>query len=109
MDLRNLSNANFAEMAVSGGAAQYRIDFGGELRRDGEVKLNAGVASVDVHVPAANPARLRSESLLGALDVGDGFVTREGAYWNEAAAAGRLPLLRITINSVLGAVTVRST
>jgi hypothetical protein len=109
MDLRNLSNANFAGMTVSGGAAQYRIDFGGQLRRDGEVKLNAGVASVEMRVPAATPARLRSESLLGALDVGDGFVTREGAYWNEAAAAGRTPALHITINSVLGAVTIRAT
>ena len=109
MDLRNLANANFADMVVSGGAAQYRLEFGGELRRDGEVKLNAGVASVEVRLPAGTPARLRSESLLGALDIGDGFVTREGAYWNEAAAAGRSPVLRITVNSVLGAVTVRST
>ena len=109
MDLRNLANANFAEMAVSGGAAQYRVEFGGELRRDGEVKINAGVASVEVRIPAATPARVRSESLLGSLDVGDGFVTREGAYWNEAAASGRTPALRIAVNSVLGAVTVRST
>jgi hypothetical protein len=108
MDLRNLANANFAEMTVSGGAAQYRIDFGGELRRDGEVKLNAGVASVEVRLPAGTPARIRSESVLGAMDVGDGFVTREGAYWNEAAAAGRTPILRVAINAVLGAVSVRS-
>jgi hypothetical protein len=108
MDLRNLANANFAEMTVSGGAAQYRVDFGGELRRDGEVKLNAGVASVDVRLPATAPARVRSESLLGALEVGDGFTTREGAYWNEGASAGRTPLLSVTVNSVLGAVTLRS-
>jgi len=73
------------------------------------VKINAGVASVEVRIPAATPARVRSESLLGSLDVGDGFVTREGAYWNEAAASGRTPALRIAVNSVLGAVTVRST
>lgn len=108
MDLRNLANANFAEMTVSGGAAQYRVDFGGQLRRDAEVKLNAGVASVEVRLPAATPARLRSESVLGAVDVGDGFTTREGAYWNAAAAAGAAPMLRITVNSVLGAVTVRT-
>lgn len=108
MSLRNLANANFAEMTVSGGAAQYRLDFGGELRRDGEVKLNAGVAAVELRLPAATPARVRSESLLGALDVGDGFLTREGAYWNEAAAAGRTPVLRMAVSSVLGAVTVRS-
>jgi len=109
MDLRNLANANFAEMEVSGGAAQYRLEFGGQLRRDGEVRLNAGVAAVEVRLPAATPARLRSESVLGAVDIGDGFVTREGAYWNLAGAAGGAPLLRLTINSVLGAVTIRST
>jgi hypothetical protein len=108
MSLRNLANANFAEMTISGGAAQYRIDFGGELRRDGQVKLNAGVAAVEVRLPATTPVRLRSESILGSLDIGDGFVTREGAYWNEAAAAGRTPVLHIAVNSVLGAVTVRS-
>ncbi len=108
MDLRNLANANFAELVVSGGAAQYRLDFGGQLRRDGEVRLNTGVASVEVRLPAGTAARLRSEALLGALDVGDGFATREGGYWNEAAVAGRSPLLRLTVNSVLGAVSVRA-
>jgi hypothetical protein len=108
MDLRNLANANFAELTVSGGAAQYRLDFGGELRRDGAVRLNAGVAAVELRLPATTPARVRSSSVLGALDVGDGFLTREGAYWNEAAAAGRTPHLDLQISSVLGAVSVRS-
>jgi hypothetical protein len=40
--------------------------------------------------------------------VGDGFVTREGGYWNQAAAAGQTPVVDVTINSVLGAVKVRS-
>jgi hypothetical protein len=109
MDLRNVLNANFADMIVSGGAAQYRIEFGGQLRRDAEVRLNAGVASVELRLPATTPARVRADSILGALDVGDGFVTREGSYWNQAATAGGAPVLRIAINSVLGAVNVRST
>jgi hypothetical protein len=109
MDMRNLANANFAVLTVSGGAAQYRLEFGGELRRDGEVKLNTGVASVEVRLPAGTAARVRSSSVLGALDVGDGFLTRDGAYLNEAAAAGRTPLLDMTISSVLGAVTLRAT
>ena len=108
MDLRNLANANFAQMAVSGGAAQYRLDFGGELRRDGEVRLNTGVAAIELTVPAATAARLRSESVLGGLDVGDGFLTREGAFWNEAAVAGHEPSLLITVTSVFGSVKVRS-
>jgi len=108
MDLRNLANANFAHMAVSGGAAQYRLDFGGRLRRDGEVRLNTGVAAIELSVPAGTAARVRSESVLGAMDVGDGFATREGAYWNESAMAGRDPSLLITVTSVFGSVKVRS-
>jgi hypothetical protein len=109
MDLRNLANANFAQMVVSGGGAQYRLDFGGQLRRAGEVRLNAGVASIELAVPATTAARLRTESVLGGLDVGDGFLTREGSYWNQAAAAGQGPVLDVTVNSVLGAVKVRAT
>lgn len=109
LDLRGLGNANFAEMSVSGGAGQYRLDFGGRLRRDAEVRLNAGMAAIELRLPATGAARVRTESLLGALDVGDGFVTREGAYWNEAAAASGSPVLRVTVNSVLGAVALRST
>lgn len=109
LDMRGLGNANFAEMVVSGGAGQYRLDFGGPLRRDAEVRVNAGVASVELRVPATNAARVRTESILGALDVGDGFTTREGAYWNEAAGRGASPVLQVMVNSVLGAIAVRST
>lgn len=109
MELRSLANANFASMLVSGGASQYKLDFGGALRRDGDVRVNAGVASVEVRLPATTPARVRSESVLGAMDVGDGFATREGSFWNEAAVAGGTPVLSLAINSVLGAVVLRST
>src|SRR5262245_16541912 len=63
MELRGLANANFASMLVSGGAAQYKLDFGGTLRRDADVRLNAGVSSVEVRLPATTAARLRSESV----------------------------------------------
>jgi hypothetical protein len=108
MDMRNLANANFAAMTVSGGAASYRLQFGGVLRRDGEVRLNTGVSALEVVVPAATPARISSSSVMGGLDVGDGFVTREGAFWNETAVAGRSPLLRIAITSMFGAVRLRT-
>ena len=108
MDMRHLANANFAEMVVSGGAAQYRLDFEGQLRRAAKVRLNTGVAAIELRLPSATPARVRSESVLGAMDVSDGFVTREGAFWNEAALAGREPSLQITVTSVFGSVKVRS-
>jgi hypothetical protein len=46
--------------------------------------------------------------VVGGLDIGDGFVTREGAFWNDAAAAGTSPLLRIAITSMFGAVRLRA-
>src|SRR5262245_10587663 len=107
MEMRNLANANFAQMTVSGGAASYRLQFGGTLRRDGEVRLNTGVSALEVVLPAATPARVSSSSVMGGLDVGDGFVTREGAFWNESAAAGGSPALRIAITSMFGAVRLR--
>ncbi len=109
MGLRNLANANAATMLVAGGAGHYRLDFGGTLRRRALGRLNTGVASIELLLPATTPARVRTESVLGAMDVGDGFVTREGAYWNDAAAAGGAPVIRVAVNSVLGAVSVRST
>jgi hypothetical protein len=33
LEMRNLANANFAEMRVDGGAAAYKFDFGGNLQR----------------------------------------------------------------------------
>ncbi len=108
MELRNLANANVARMTVSGGAASYRLQFGGRLRRDAEVRLNAGISAIDVVVPHDVPARISSSSVLGGLRIGDGYVTREGAFWTEAGASGGSPLVRIAVTSVLGAVRLLS-
>lgn len=109
LQMRNLANANFAEMSLSGGAAAYRLDFGGQLRRAAQVKLTTGVSSIELSVPATNPARITAESVLGGLDVGDGFVTREGAFLNRAAADGGQPMLTITVTAVFGALRIRAT
>jgi hypothetical protein len=109
IEMRDLANANFAEMTIAGGAASYQLRFGGELRRDAEVRLNTGVSSVDIGVPATTPSRISSQSVVGGLDVGDGFVTREGAFLTEAAAAGGSPSLRIAVVSMFGAVRIRTT
>lgn len=106
--LRNLANAGFARMVVAGGAGSYHLHFGGELRRDGAVRLTTGAASVELVLPAATAARVRSETVLAGLDVGDGFTTSEGELLTAAAVAGRLPVLRVTLSSTLGAVRLRS-
>lgn len=106
--MRSLANANVATMVVSGGAAQYELDFAGELRRDADVRLNTGVAAVELKLPATNAAVVRADAVMGGLRIGDGFTTREGAYWNAAAVAGGQPVIRLAVNSMLGSVRVHA-
>ncbi len=108
VEMKNLANANFAEMDVEGGAAGYSFDFGGTLQRDGRVRISAGVSSVEVYVPASTAVKIVSESVLGGVDVGDGFMKKEGSFWNEAALAGRSPLLAISASVALGSLRIRT-
>ena len=95
VELSNLANANAAEIVVEAGAAAVRLDFGGAPTRDGQVRVTAGAASVEITVPSATAAKIRAQTTLGGVEVGDGFETREGAYWTKAAASGATPVLTI--------------
>ncbi len=108
LKLMNLANANFAEMSLDGGMASYKLDFGGTLQRDAHVKINTGMASVELLVPASTAAKIIDESTLSRLTVGDGFTEKEGAYWTEAALAGETPLLTIDADVSVGALSIQT-
>lgn len=109
VELENLSNANFAEMRLSGGAAGYELGFGGALLRDAEAKIETGLSSVEIEIPAATAAKVFAETTLGGVDVGDGFTKQEGAFLTEAALAGGTPLLTVRAGVRLGALQLRAT
>lgn len=73
------------------------------------MRISTAVSSVEISVPAATAARIYPESLMGGLDVGDGFMKKEGAFWTEAALAGETPALAIHTNVALGALRLRVT
>ncbi len=106
--MKNLSNANFAEMALDGGAASYELDFGGTLQRDAHVRVVTGVSAVRIRVPTTLAAKIHPESVLGSLEIGDGFMKKEGALWTEAALAGKTPVLTIDAAMTLGALRISS-
>jgi hypothetical protein len=108
IELENLANAHFSEMRLSGGAAGYDLDFGGALSRDAEAKIEAGLSSVEIEIPSSTAAKVVAETTLGSVDVGDGFTTREGAFWTEAGVAGNEPLLTIYTGVRLGALQLRA-
>ncbi|MGD2077947.1 MAG: hypothetical protein PVH18_06165 [Chloroflexota bacterium] len=107
VDVRNLANANFEEMILEGGAASYRLQFGGHLQRDGHVRISTGVSSVDLRIPSATAARLYSESVLGSLHVDKSFTKTKGGYWTEAAVAEESPALTIRLTVALGSIDLR--
>lgn len=108
MDVRNLANANAAEIRVEGGASAYTFDFGGTLRRNTQVKISTGVSSVEIAVPASTAASVTSQTVLGHVDAGDGFTRDQGAYRTQAALAGGGPVLTIDATVALGALRLRT-
>ena len=107
LQMKNLSNANFAEMVFDGGAAAYKFDFGGTLRRDAKAKITTSMAPVGIHIPSTTAARVVENTVAAALDLGDGFAKKGGAFLTEAALAGKTPVLTIRANISLGSLALR--
>jgi hypothetical protein len=109
LTIRNLANANAANIAVDVGAIRLRVDFGGELKRDTQARINAGMADTSLAIPSSMAARVKITSTLGSQKIGDGFIVKEGAYWTPAAAEGKTPLLHVEATSALGMLKVSMT
>lgn len=107
VEMNHLANANFAEMSIDGGAAAFELNFGGVLQRAASVRINTGLASVEIGVPETMAAKITNESFIGGLDVGSGFTKRENAFWSAAAINGASPLLTITAKVALGSLKLR--
>jgi hypothetical protein len=108
IELENLANANFSEMRLSGGAAGYKLDFGGALSRDAKATVEAGLSGVEIKIPPSTAAKIVAQTTLGSVDVGDGFAKREGAFWSEAGMTGNKPLLTISAGVRLGSLQLRA-
>jgi hypothetical protein len=108
LEVRNLANANFSELKVSGGAASYRLHFGGKLRRAAHVDINTGLAAVEIIIPHTTAAKVSAHTTLASVDLGDGFMKKDGAFWTQAAVDGMSPLLTIHLETALGSVSLRT-
>jgi hypothetical protein len=108
LHMKNLANANFAEMTFDGGAASYKFDFGGMLRRDARIKISTSMAPVEIRIPSATAAKVVENTIAAALDIGDGFMKRGGAFLTEAALTSKTPMLTIRANVSLGTLSLRA-
>lgn len=109
LEMARLANSGFSELHVAGGAARISLDFGGTLTRDGQARIEAGMASVRLAVPGATAARIDARANVGALRIGDGFTKRAGAFWTEGAVAGQTPVLSIRAETSVGMLEIAAT
>jgi hypothetical protein len=108
LKLRNLLNANFSRLKMTGGAAEYKFDLGGQLRQHAEMDLDIGLASMELHIPASLAVKIIPDTTLASVEMGDGFTKKDGAYWSQAAMAGPSYLLTIKANIALGSLEVKT-
>jgi hypothetical protein len=99
-----LANANFAKMEFEGGAGSYDLDFSGDLQQDAEVRVNSGLSSLRIAVPAGVPARVEVQGELSEVVAGDGWSGTGPVYTHAGQGAG----LTIIVNSSLGSVQLET-
>ncbi len=104
--VKNLSNARAKSINFNGGIGSMKIDFGGKLVTDCDVKVKTGLGSVEISIPSnINTTITTSESFLTGVDVA-GFYSQGGGVYRSNVRTG--PHLRITIESAMGGVAVKS-
>ena len=109
LTVRRLANANFNYVHLGSGVAGCILDFSGELRRDASARIDAGLASVEIAVPATTAMRVITKAFVANTDA-IGPLTRKGdEYYTAPALEGKHPLLSIEVSMALGQLTLRAT
>ncbi len=104
--VENLSNAHAKSIEFNGGLGSIKIDFGGKLVTDCDVRVKTGLGSVDIAIPSdINTTITTPESFLTSVDVA-GFYSQGGGVYRSNFKKG--PELKIYIESAMGGVKVRS-
>lgn len=98
VELTGLANANFDEMEFQGGAGDYTLDFSGELLRDAEVRIDAGISAVRILVPEGMNVELTFDGGLSSVDV-DGDWQQDGGKYVQSGSG---PTLTIRVDMGAG-------
>jgi hypothetical protein len=88
VSLSGLANANFRNFEFSGGAGSYTMDFSGRLRTDGSARIEAGVGTVRILVPAETAAQVTVEGSLTDISIEGPWTTTGKTSSTPAAEAG---------------------
>jgi hypothetical protein len=90
--LTGLGNANFSSLMFSGGAGNYTLDFGGELKQDGVVTIESGLGNLILVVPEDVDAKVTVESAAVNINVNSGW-TQNGQVYTQDGPGSALTIL----------------
>ena len=106
ISVENLSNSHARYIEFNGGLGSMKIDFGGKLQHDCEVKIKSGLGSVDISIPSdINTSITAPGNFVNSVDVSGFYAQGDGAYRSDKKTG---PQLRITVDSGMGSITIRS-
>jgi hypothetical protein len=105
---RHLANANFGELRLGGGMSASTLDFSGTLQRDAHGRIDGGLASVDIFVPASTSARFTAKAFAAGKSV-VGLAAKGDAYFTAHALEGKHPLLELEVSMAFGNLTISAT
>lgn len=102
---KHLANASFSTLHLGGGVSTCTLDFSGELRSDASARIDSGIGSVDIIVPPATAAAVRTK-VFAATKRATGFTERGDTLYTAPALEGKRPLLTIDVSMAFGALAV---
>jgi hypothetical protein len=100
--LKNLANANFLSMVFDSGAGNYKLDFGGELQRDGSVSVRSGMSNLTLVIPEGLAATVKVNGGLSNVQFPSGW-TQSGDLYTQTGSG---PALTIVIEMGAGNVQI---
>jgi hypothetical protein len=104
VEVRGLGNSNAAEVVFSGGAGTYTLDFSGDLQRDMDVTVKAGVSTVRIRVPEGTAVEVSVDGGLNDVDT-EGDWSRSGDTYS---LSGSGPTISINVDMGVGSLTLET-
>jgi len=98
LELKGLANANFAQMTFNAGAGDYTLSFDGNLQRDANVMIDAGVGTLNLIVPEDINTQLIFDGGLTTINTSGTWSQNDTLY----TISGGGPVLSITVKMGAG-------
>jgi hypothetical protein len=98
VDLEGLANANFANLSFDGGAGDYTFDFSGNLNRDADVTIKAGVSNITLNIPNGTHVFIDNHGAISNINTEGTWVVNGSTY----EASGNGPVIKVSIDIAVG-------